>query len=373
MLNDIHSKAAFIEKIAESPGEVNAHSAMVVRDHIKEGSFMRQMIAMVPIGPGAQGLQVSQEHDTFVKLEFHEPQSRAMVMNFRGGPDARIIKGPKTVMGFFSIASEKFETTTQELMTYPFSITKLIEDNIPLDIEAVEDREWLIHLEAAVQAMQKEGNGGVATALNYTNLASSSVVEHSIIKGERARNSATNTSVAQKLERPDIVELKKLHVTTQGRADKILINDYDLMNVDAWTIEDLGLGNTDEVVRTGWKSNIMAGLTVVRTIKGRVLRPGNVYSLAKSNFVGRNYQLGELQFFAKKEGNRLMWWAWEDIASAILNVAHIKKLELYSGDANPETDANSIISDVIPMDEQDLGSFRALAHKGVYEPRVVLF
>ena len=116
----------------------------------------------------------------------------------------------------------------------------------------------------------------------------------------------------------------------------------------------------------------MAGLTIVRTLKQDILRPGNIYSF-EENFVGRAYQLGEMQFFAKRDGNRLMWWAWEDISVVILNVAHIKKLELYGGDANPATDANSILSDVIPVDEDMLGSFRSQAYKGVYEPRVVMY
>lgn len=371
-VNALMSKQAWIDKISADPTGVADTGSAVIRDYIREYAFNRQIIPMRPIGPESKGMQVSPEHDTFMKIEWHEPTSRAMVMNFRGGPSARIVKGPKTVMGFFSIASEKFEITTQELQQYPFGITKLIEDNIPLDIQEVEDREWLIHVEAAVQAMQKEGNGGTAKALNYSTIAAGTTIEHSIVKGERARTLGVNTSVAQKLERPDIVELKKLHTKTRGRASKILITDYDLTNVDGWTLEDVGL-ETGEITKTGWKSNIMAGLTIVRTLKQDILRPGNIYSFPEENFVGRAYQLGEMQFFAKRDGNRLMWWAWEDISVAILNVAHIKKLELYGGDANPATDANSILSDVIPVDEDMLGSFRSQAYKGVYEPRVVMY
>jgi hypothetical protein len=367
------ANAAFIEKVAAEPAEAAAYGSQVIRDHIREAAFCRQIIPMVNIGPGAPGLQVSLENDTFTKVEWFETKSRAMVFNFRGGPTARLIKGPKAAMGFFSIASEKFEITTQELMTYPFPITKMIEDNTPLDIEEIEDREWVQHVESAVQAVQQEGNGGVATALNLTTLGAASVTEWAIVKGERARNASTNDAVARPLERPDIAALKRLHFNTRNRADKILITDSDLSHVDAWTIEDLGSQVEGETAKTGWKSPTLLGLTVVRTIKGKILRPGNVYSFCKPNYLGRSYQLGQMQFFAKKEGNRLMWWAWEDIAMAILNVAGVKKLELYSGDANPTTDSDSIVASVIPDTEEAPFEYQALAHKGVYFPKVVIF
>lgn len=367
------ANAAWIEKVAAEPAEAAAYGNQVVRDHIKEGAFCRQIVPMVNIGPGAPGLQVSLEHDTFIKVEWVEPKSKAMVFNFRGGPKARIVTGPKVAMGFFSIASEKFEITTQELMTYPYPITKVIEDNTPLDIEEIEDREWIQHVESAVQAIQKEGNGGTATALHLNTLAAGTVVEWAVVKGERARNASSNSAVPRALERPDIAALKRLHFNTRNRADKLLITDYDLTHIDAWTIEDLGDQLEGETAKTGWKSNVLLGLTVIRTIKGKVLRPGNIYSFAKPNYLGRSYQLGQMQFFAKKEGNRLMWWAWEDIAMAIINVAGVKKLELYSGDANPETNADSILASVIPAAEDELGEYQALAHKGVYYPKVVIY
>jgi len=366
------ANAAFIEKVAADPGEASAHGSKVVRDHIREAAFNRKLVPMVNIGPGAPGLQVSLDHDTFTKIEWLEPKSRAMVFNFRGGPSARIIRGPKAAMGFFSIASERFEITTQELMTYPYPITKVIEDNTPLDIEEIEDREWIQHVEAAVQAMQQEGNGGTVTALNMSALAAGSVTEWAVVKGERARNAAADDGVARPLERPDIAALKRLHFNTRNRADKLLITDSDLSHVDAWTIEDLGSQVEGETAKTGWKSPTLLGLTVVRTIKGKVLRPGNVYSFAKPNYLGRSYQLGQMQFFAKKEGNRLMWWAWEDIAMAILNVAGVKKLELYSGDATSH-DTDSILSSVIPDTEEAPFEYQALAYKGIYVPKVVIF
>lgn len=220
--------SAWIDKLAADPVGTQQRLAEVLRDHIKEHGFNREIIPRREIGPGHPQLQVSLEHDTFTLIEFFEPKSKAFSFNFRGGPRARLVTGPKVAMGFYSIASEKSEITTQELMTYPFPITKMVEENTPLDIEQVEDREFLLNAEAAVQAVQADGNGGSVTTLNATAIANNTVVEWAVVKGERARNASTNDAVARPLERPDIPALKRLHLNQRNRADKILITDHDL-------------------------------------------------------------------------------------------------------------------------------------------------
>ena len=66
-------------------------------------------------------------------------------------------------------------------------ITEVIEENSVKDIQEIEDREFLLYIEAACQALQTEANGGTPTALNYTNVDAGTVVEFSIRKGSFAR------------------------------------------------------------------------------------------------------------------------------------------------------------------------------------------
>jgi hypothetical protein len=85
-----------------------------------------------------------------------------------------------------------FQKTEQELLAYEMPITKIIEENSVKDIQEIEDREFTIHIEAAVQALQLEANGGVATALNATTLTGGGVVEFSIARASsRARPART--------------------------------------------------------------------------------------------------------------------------------------------------------------------------------------
>jgi hypothetical protein len=113
---------------------------------------------------------VSVNHDTLVKIVDIEPQSRAMTLTFRGQPTARFIRAPRAEVPFFTISSEKFEKTEQELLAYEMPITKIIEDNSVKDMQEIKDREFLRTSESAVQALQKEANGGSATALKCIDL-----------------------------------------------------------------------------------------------------------------------------------------------------------------------------------------------------------
>jgi hypothetical protein len=66
-------------------------------------------------------------------------------------------------VAFFTISSEIFQKTEQELLAYEMPITKIIEENSVKDIQEIEDREFTIHIEAACQALQQEANGNTAT------------------------------------------------------------------------------------------------------------------------------------------------------------------------------------------------------------------
>jgi hypothetical protein len=108
--------------------------------------------------------QRSVNHDTLVKIVDVEPKSRAMAISFRGAPTARFIRGSKAEVAFFTISSEMFQKTEQELLAYEMPITKIIEENSVKDIQEIEDREFVIHIEAAVQALQTEANGGASAS-----------------------------------------------------------------------------------------------------------------------------------------------------------------------------------------------------------------
>jgi hypothetical protein len=55
---------------------------------------------------------------------------------------------------------------------------------------------------------------------------------------------------------------------------------------------------------------------------------------------------------------------------SIINIASVRKLELYSADANPTTDADSLLSNFIPTDEDQLGAANNRVDAGLKFPQI---
>ena len=353
------------EKIAEYGGNY-------IRDRLREVSFVRKII--LPQSVTRADCQRSVNHDTLVKIIDVEPKSRAMAITFRGQPTANFIRAERAEIPFFTISSEKFEKVEQELLAYEMPITKIIEDNSVKDIQEIEDREFLIHIESAVQALQAEANGlGAAPALNATALQGGAPpVEFSVRKGELARAALTDTGVALPMQRPDIVNLYKLLDGNRLRAEMTLLTEVDWDDILQWTVEDLGDKLQSETTTDGYKYNTLLGRSYVRTIKTDRLRPGNLYTFTKPEFFGKFYVLNNTKFYIDKIANLITWQSWEDIAIGIVNIAAVRKLELYSGDATLH-DTDGILADVTPVEEEDLGAVNNKVAEGLHYPQVEQF
>jgi hypothetical protein len=364
----------FAQKLSSADGKekIAEYGGSYIRDRLREVSFVRKILP--PEQVTRADCQRSVNHDTLVKIVDVEPQSRAMSMTFRGQPTSRFIRGPKAEIGFFTISSEMFQKTEQELLAYEMPITKVIEENSVKDIQEIEDREFLIHIEAAVQALQTEANGGTATALNATALQGGTPpVEFSVIKGELARNATTDDATVRPLQRPDLVNLFKLLDGNRLRCERILFTEVDWDDILQWTVEDFGDRVQSETAVDGYKYNTVLGRPYIRTIKTDILRPGNVYAFTRPEFFGKFYVLNNTKFYIDKIANNITFQSWEDIGMGIINIAAVRKLELYSADAVPDTDTDGLLASFIPQAEEELGAINNRVDDGLKFPDVTQF
>ena len=375
--------AGFIERLdtREGQSKTAAASLTYIKDRLREASFTDMIIPNERVVRG--DLQRSTEHDTLVKIVDIEPGSKAMPLNFRGLPTATYVNGKRYAIGFFTISSEKFEIVEQELMAYEMPVTRIIEENSLKDMVEVKDREFLIHVEACVEGMQSEGNGG-AVAFNTSGVNAGSVVGVSKLKGSLALAATTNDFVVRAIQRPDIVNIKKLlkrqildtsgNVIRAGRLRPavMLITESDADDFDQWTLEDLGSQLTGETAVEGWSYNKAVGLRIIKTIKNDILREGNVYVFTAPEFFGRNYTLNDVKFYIDKIVNRIHWQAWMDVGMGIGNVAAVVKLELYSGSVvTGATDSGYEAAQ--PVAVENLGQQNNKVAEGLTFPRVVVF
>lgn len=350
------------DKIAEAGGNY-------IRDRLREVSFARKIVPPTPVT--RTDLQRSVNHDTLVKIVDIEPNSRAMSLSFRGQPTARVIRGERFEIPFFTISSEKFEKTEQELMAYEMPITKIIEENSVKDIQAIEDRQFLLYVEACVQAMQLEGNGGTfsgTNAMKAANVLSGNSLQFSVVKGEGALAAGTDDFVVHPVLKPDFIKLKKMLHRRFLRSERIVITEPDYDDLSAWTIQDVW-SIASETATEGWKSQTVVGLKIIRTIKTDILREGNVYCFVAPEFFGRFYVLNQTKFYIDKIASLITWQSWEDIGMGFGNIAGVVKMELYSGSVTPGQ-LSSGSAAAVPKDEEDLAPVNNRASNGNTFPSV---
>jgi len=362
----------FTQKLdSESGREKTAQfTGMYIRDRLRELAFSRKIIP--PQAVTRQECQRSVNHDTLVRIVDIEPNSRAMPISFRGEPSATFISAPRYEIPFWTVSSEIFEKTEQELMAYEMPITKIIEDNSVKDIQYIEDRQFLVFVEAGIQALQLEANGGAATGFRTSSLVAvpPTVVSSSVVKGEGALGwVAADDFTVRPVQRPDFVALFKLLDGKELKGDTILITEVDSDDILSWTLEDWGDKMTSETVVNGYQYNLLLGRKLVRTIKTKILRAGNVYLFTTPDFLGRFYILNTTKFYIDKKANLITWQAWEDIGMGIGNIAAMAKLELYSGSVTP-SDTDTGFADRLPLSVADLFGVNNRAAEGLTFPQV---
>lgn len=354
-------------KIAQAAGSF-------IRDRLREESFWRKVLP--PTQVTRSDLQRSVNHDTLVKIVEIEPESRAMSITFRGQPQARVIRAPRFEIGFWSITSEKFEKTEQELLAYEMPITKIIENNSLKDIQEIEDRTGLGHAESCVQQLNLE-TGSKAVALTGKFVADGGATS-GVTKGHLAQisvnaDTATDFTVLD-LDKTDLTSLFRLFVKngTRLRCDRFLLTEHDFEGMMSWQVEDFGDKVMSEVVVDGYKFNVVMGRKFIRTIKSDILRDGNIFAFCAPDFLGRFYILNQTKFYIDKIANRITWQCWEDIGMGIGNIAAIRKLELYCGD-NRAAITDSVAGAVRPKAEEDLGASNNRVDDGFVFPKVSQF
>ena len=360
----------FTQKLGSSEGKekMAEYGGSYIRDRLREVSYARKIVP--PEQVTRSDCQRSVNHDTLVKIVDVEPQSKALTMTFRGTPTARFIRGQRAEVGFYTITSEVFQKTEQELLAYEMPITKIIEENSVKDIQEVEDREFTVNIEASCQALQLTANGGAAVALNMTTIKAGGVIEFSIRKGELARTAPTNDATVRPVQRPDIINLFKMLDGNRLRSERILMTEVDWDDILQWTLEDFGDRLQSETAVDGYKYNTLFGRSYIRTVKTDILRPGNIYIFTKPEFFGKFYVLNNTKFYIDKIANVITFQAWEDIAMAIINIASVRKLELYSADANPTTNQDTLISQFVPVSEDALGAPNNSVDAGSVFPQI---
>ena len=382
----------FVSKLDTEAGKekIAALGGDFIKDRLREESFARKVLP--PKTVSRSDLQVSVNHDTLVKVVEVEPQSRAMSMSFRGQPTVRYYTGPRFEVPFHTVGSERFEQTEQELMAYVMPITEIIKRNIVSDIQEIEDRVFLTHMESACQSLQQDAQSlsfgaqyANAAAFTASNVAGG-VAEVGKVKGidtitaaaAGSDNGVTDVGV-NAIQKDDLIKLFQTFTGSGGRGsrlrcDQFLITDTDFEDLNAWQQADVGHKLSGENTVDGYKYKTVIGRKFVRTLKTDILRPGNVYAFTAPEYLGGFLILNKTKFYADKERNRISFEAWEDVGMYVGNVAGVRKLELFGGSVeNTVADNSAITAARLPVAESAMGGRNNLVTEGQTFPGVSQF
>jgi len=297
----------FISKLNTPEGmeKVAQEGSAFIRQKLREVSFARKIIN--PQYVTKADLQRSINHDGLVKIVDIEPDSKAMIVNFRGNPDFRYVVGDRFEIPFFMVSSEEFQKTEEELLAYEMPLTEVIERNSVLDIQRIEDENFIDTVNASITA---EG-----TATTVSGLYSTGAAETGSIPKDKVKNLF------------DLLDGNEL------RADTLLM-DSTMFNrlflYDATTVGD-AVGSEMHVNGYSYATLFGRKLVVSNKVKksdGSDLLNNKIYAFTSQDFLGQFLVLNDTKFFIEKRKNIITFAAYETIGVGIGNTKSCAVLNL---------------------------------------------
>lgn len=291
----------FIQKLDSEHEKVAQEAAAFIRTKLREVAFSRKIIN--PVYVTKADLQRSTQNDQLVKIVDIEPDSAAMEINLRGNPTVRYVEGNRFQVSFFSISSEEFQKTEEELLAYEMPITEIIERNSIKDIQRLEDNAFMVATQAAIAS-----SGKLTT---YTPAVSGTIELGAFVKLFNLLEMGSDSTGSNPL-----------------KTDLILMNQTDFNKFIALPATTIGSAVAGEQYINGYRYDTILGKKLVVTNKGDIVPPLTIFAFAAQEFLGKFFVLNDTKFWVEKKRNLIKWSAYETIGMAIANTLALAKITL---------------------------------------------
>lgn len=306
----------FVHQIDTTDGRVKLAEAgrEYLKLRLRERSFARHILPPTKITKADCTRAV--DHEGLIKIIDIEPDSKAMALNFRSEPDGRYITGKRYAIPFWTISSERFGKTEQELMSWEAPITKIIEDNIVKDIEYVEDSFFMKYVRAGIAAgdtyLGATPGAGTGKTLDVSGILTIDAFADAFNLIERVD--------------PDTVETKghvrpcTMMLMSQPTYNKLITLDGN----------KLGLELRSEVTKDGYTYDKFLGKRMVVTMKSDLVKPGEIFLFTSQEYLGHFFILNDTRFYINKEFNLVEMQGMEEIGIGINSITGMAKLDFTS-------------------------------------------
>jgi hypothetical protein len=177
----------------------------------------------------------------------------------------------------------------------------------------------------AIKDMLAEEDGKAIRAVNTVLIGPDSVVPETGTDQWRTIGGAvTRSNVNDALK---ILPQTPSHL----EASVALINNVTVKDLQKWQRDELGGDLAEEVARQGWAERNLFGVRYIITIKRDLVPDSTFFFFAEPKFLGKFYVLEDTTMAIERKFYFLEFFAYEEIGSAIGNVAAVARADFNAG------------------------------------------
>lgn len=283
-----------------------------VRMRVREDGFARSIIPPLTITAEEFDKQVDTEKP--VKVLDKEPNSAgAYSIPFGTGPMAHYVKGPRYRIMFDRIATRRYTTDVNKLLTYDYDIRQVLNDLSIKDIGDQEDAKFIAACNQIVGTDPTiDGGTGEWEAQDINaelearqNINVGPVSRTSLIRAQKGLPSTNRNLTA-----------------SVGLINNITVLDF-IGNLDraAW-----GGDVAEETLIRGIGERTINGMVHKVTIKKALVPNDVMFMFAEPKFLGKFFIFKDITMSTKTENYILEFFGYEEVGAAIANEAALCKV-----------------------------------------------
>jgi hypothetical protein len=263
----IRLNQAFVKKASDDVNNLSEQTTLMIRTRIRELSVFRKVLP--PQYVTRPQLQNDLNTDTLYDVVWLEPSSTAVITTFAGNSPAMQITGSKVPLWLFNIQTPEFQKREEEILSYPFPIYKVIEDNSIKDMEEKEDFNFMT---LSLVALNTSGKIIVYTPpfTKMTLAAMVALLDLSMYSG------STATIVMHKYT-------------------------FDQFLLGSTSAQEAGFSLVQEIFVNGYKAQTIFGFNFFVTRKSNIVPPGVVLAFAEPQWLGKWDLFGDAKFWMFNE------------------------------------------------------------------------
>ena len=238
--------------------------------------------------------------DPVILIDMEAESAGAYTIPFGTGPKSTNIRGGRYPVYFSRIASMRYQSDVNRLLTWNMDIRQMLKDFLLKDIQYHEDKQFMGVSNNIVGATPNVVNAAVGCCQNIT-------------VGPMTRASLSHAR-------------KGLNSTNKRLFASIgLINSITIWDIIALDRTEIGGDLAEKLFLDGEAPGKIMGLDLVITIKHDLVADNDLYQFAAPKFTGNFFVLDDITLSTETNNYMIEFFGYECIGATIKNIASVCK------------------------------------------------